>query len=201
MRIPSPSLVLGLPAGVVALAGLVGCYDIPPDLEFIDEVPIVASDRCSAAREAVVACVIDGDTFDIGTCGDGGERIRMLGIDAPETAKPDAPAECYADQATEELRRKIEGRTVFLTFDSNCTGVFGRTLAYTWLSSRSEEEDFIDITFYRFINQEMILEGNVDIFDEEFGDLIYRTEFEEALNLAQALGIGLWGTCESAGTN
>lgn len=182
-------------AGVFTV--LAACYDIPPDLEFIDEVPIVASDRCSSAREAFVACVIDGDTFDVGECGDGGERIRMLGIDAPETAKPDAPAECWADQATDELRRKIEGRTVFLTFDADCTGVFGRTLAYTWLATGSEEEEFIDFTFYRFINDEMIREGHVEIFDEEFGDLIYRNDFEQSRDLAQALGVGLWGVCDT----
>ena len=188
--------IVGLPALAVVVGGLTACLDIPPDLELIDEVPIVASDRCSAAREAFVACVIDGDTFDVGQCGDGGERIRMLGIDAPETAKPDAPAECWADQATEELRRRIEGRTVFLTFDSTCTGVFGRTLAYTWLGTNSEEEEFVDLTFYRFINQEMIAEGHVQIFDEEFGDLIYRDDFQQSRDLAQALGLGLWGVCD-----
>jgi len=173
---------------------LAGCYS-PPTLPLVDEVPIVASNRCASAREAIVACVIDGDTFDVGQCGEGGERIRMLGIDAPEIAHPPEPTECWADNAHEELRRKIEGRTVFLTFDKDCVGVFGRTLAYVWLGARSGGG--VDESTYEFVNDQLIRDGHVYIFDEEFGDLLYRDDFLRSRDLAQALGVGLWGACES----
>ncbi|MCB9677520.1 MAG: thermonuclease family protein [Alphaproteobacteria bacterium] len=182
-------------ARLLPLLALIGCYR-PPTLPLIDEVPIVPSGRCASPRNAFVACVIDGDTFDIGECGDGGERIRMLGIDAPEIAHPPEPAECWADNAHTALRQKIEGKNVFLTFDEECTGVFGRTLAYAWLQSGSEELGDLDINYYRFINVEMVQEGHAYIFEEEFGDLLYREDFVAARDLAQALGIGLWGACE-----
>lgn len=177
---------------------LLGCFN-PPDLPLVDEVPIVPNDRCSASREAFVACVLDGDTFDVGQCGDDGERIRMLGIDAPEVARSPEPAECFADAAHEELQRLIEGRTVLLTFDQNCTGVFGRTLAYVWLEVGSEEFDNIDVDFFTSVNEGLIQDGYVRIFGEQFGEILYQQRYEEAAARAEALGRGLWGTCSSEG--
>ena len=113
---------------------LAGCFQ-PPDLPpFLDEVPIVAQPftPCAPEDEDVrVACVIDGDTVDLGACGDDvGERVRLLGIDAPETSEP---AECFADEAKEFLLQLIEGETLTMSHDRTCTGAFGRTLGYLWL--------------------------------------------------------------------
>ncbi|MEZ4318229.1 MAG: thermonuclease family protein [Myxococcota bacterium] len=178
------------------LVTLPACFN-PPELPLVDQVPIVASGRCAVPREAFVACVIDGDTFDVGQCGDGGERIRMLGIDAPEIAHAPDPAECWADNAHEELRRKIEGKVIYLTFDQECTGIFGRTLAYAWLSAGTvEDENGETVTSYRFINDEMVREGHAYIFEEEFGETLYKQQFVEARDLAEALGLGLWGSCD-----
>lgn len=179
---------------------LVGCWT-PPDLPLVDEVPIVANDRCAPQREATVACVLDGDTFDIGQCGDAGERIRMLGINAPEIAHPPdpTPAECWGDNAASELRRRIEGRRVILTFDASCEDLYGRTLAYVWLDVGSEQIDDgaieVDVTYLELINQSMVLDGHARIYGEEFGDILYQPELEQARDLAEALGRGLWGAC------
>lgn len=179
---------------------LVGCLDFP-DLPLVDEVPIVASQRCAPAREEIVACVLDGDTFDVGQCGSGGERVRMLGINAPEIAHPPdpTPSECWGDNAAAELRRRIEGRRVLLTFDQNCTDVFGRTLAYAWIPGSTpapidpdDEEPGETITS---VNEEMVLWGHARIYGEEFGEIELQRRLEIARDLAEALGRGLWGVC------
>ncbi|MFZ2427355.1 MAG: hypothetical protein WAW71_04340 [Propioniciclava sp.] len=54
------------------------------------------------------ASASDGDTFTALDATGEKVRIRLLGIDAPETAD-DEPAICGADQATEALRRLIAG--------------------------------------------------------------------------------------------
>jgi micrococcal nuclease len=73
---------------------------------------------------AVVRTVLDGDTFDLTD----GRRVRMLGIDAPEAASPDHPAEPCADDSTQWLRSRIEARSVNLQI----TGLdrYGRSLAW-----------------------------------------------------------------------
>ena len=149
---------------------------------------------CAPNREARVACVIDGDTVDVDACGDEvGERIRLLGIDAPETAKEDAPAECWANEAREELRRLVDSRTVTLTFDSECTGAFGRTLAYVWLS---DDEDSLEGAL--LVNEKLLQEGWVRLYDEDWtGDLRLQERLEAAEAEARSRGLGLWSACGS----
>lgn len=86
--------------------------------------------RCgeTEAREAecgpdlvVVSRVLDGDTVELTD----GRRVRVIGIDAPETG------ECYADEATEYLRSLVEGQPVMLRYDeATCVDRYGRTLAH-----------------------------------------------------------------------
>ena len=86
--------------------------------------------------KATVARVIDGDTFVLSdslhacpAC-----RVRMLGINTPEIARLNKPAEPFADSAAHFIRSLIEGKKVKLTFDDNTYDIFGRLLAYVWLT-------------------------------------------------------------------
>lgn len=76
--------------------------------------------------------VSDGDTFTALDATGEKVRVRLLGIDAPETAHDGLPADCGADQATEALRRLITGRPLEVTADPVADPVdrFGRRLAY-----------------------------------------------------------------------
>ena len=49
---------------------------------------------------ATVTAVVDGDTIDVSIEGRD-ERVRLIGIDTPETKKPDAPIECFGPEASE----------------------------------------------------------------------------------------------------
>lgn len=177
------------------LIAFFGCTFNPLDLPLVDEVPIVASDRCDAPREAFVACVLDGDTFDIGQCGEGGERIRMLGIDAPEIAHSPDPEECWGNEAACELQTRIEGTTVLLTFDRTCQGVFGRTLAYVWELGQLGDTDTVQMS----VNQQLVEEGQVRVYAEEFGAILFQAEYEQSQDIAIGRGVGLWGVCDSGG--
>src|SRR3954451_24306016 len=57
------------------------------------------------AANATIVRVIDGDTVDV-TIGGRDEHVRLIGIDTPETKKPNTPIQCYGPEAsafTEEL--------------------------------------------------------------------------------------------------
>ncbi len=76
-----------------------------------------------------VARVIDGDTFVLSDS----QHVRMLGINTPEIARLNKPAEPFADSAAHFVKLLIEGKQVKLTFDENTYDIFGRLLAYVWL--------------------------------------------------------------------
>lgn len=83
----APSVRCAHPGPVLLLAA--GCYQIPDAIPpGRPDVPMVPDGACDTQREGIAACTIDGDTFDLGTCGQnfGGERFRLLGINAPEIA-------------------------------------------------------------------------------------------------------------------
>lgn len=171
--------------------GLSGCLGVPDDLPFIDEVPISPNNRCAPSRIESVACVIDGDTIAVGDCSASiGERIRLLGTNAPETAKPDAPEECFGDEATVALRQLVEGATVRLTFDTNCRDIFGRTLAYIWLDESDGTSTMVNLwTLERGYARRYAEEG-VE------GVLVWERELDASAALAEAQGVGLYGVCD-----
>lgn len=176
------------------------CYE-GPDVHLVDEVPIVGNDACAPARDVRVGCTLDGDTFDISGCGGDFERIRMLGIDAPEIAHGDDPADCWGPEAGNELARLIDGREVTLTFDEECVGVFGRTLAYVWLSTADVDIDPTDTVSTQdgavLVNELMLSRGYARLYDEDWvAELRLQERLAAAEATAAARGIGLWAACE-----
>jgi micrococcal nuclease len=97
-----------------------------------------------------VSRVIDGDTFEIVNRGTK-ERVRLIGVDTPETVKPDSPAEPFGKEASDFTRKMIEGKMVRLEFDVQERDKYGRLLAYvyledgTMLNSRLLEEGLASI--------------------------------------------------------
>lgn len=76
-----------------------------------------------------VVRVIDGDTIEI----EGGDRVRYIGIDTPETVDPRKPVQCYGQEASNKNKELVEGKTVELEKDVSETDKYGRLLRYVWL--------------------------------------------------------------------
>ena len=77
--------------------------------------------------------VSDGDTVRVRLDSGRVERVRYIGIDTPETAKPDAPGECYADRARDFNERLVGDRDVRLELDVEERDRYGRLLAYVYV--------------------------------------------------------------------
>jgi micrococcal nuclease len=92
--------------------------------------PIVYADP--ADTTAVVLKVVDGDTVDIRDDVRGRLRIRLLGIDTPETKKPGYTVGCWGPEATEFAKQTLLGQRVAFTTDptQGMYDRYGRTLAY-----------------------------------------------------------------------
>jgi micrococcal nuclease len=98
------------------------------------------TDTAPDERTGRVTRVVDGDTIKLGR-----ETVRLLGIDTPESGRPNTPVECGAKAAGRALRRLLDGREVVLTFDPSQdeTDRFGRTLAYVSVDGRDAGEAMI----------------------------------------------------------
>ena len=197
----------------VLLGSLIGCVD-RSSLPLIDEVPIEGPDFIPCAddlEDQRVACVIDGDTFDIVTCQSGDEnRIRLLGVQAPEISTE--PPECYGPEATAWMEANLGQELVTLTFDADCTGAFGRTLAYVWATGDLYDDLARDrrieaLTDYPFggeepavmLNEVLLRLGWARQYPEEIvGALYYQGRLDAAAAAAAADRIGLYAACNSS---
>jgi micrococcal nuclease len=83
------------------------------------------------SAHATVTRVVDGDTVIVRLQGRT-ERVRLIGIDTPESVKPGTPVQCYAKAASAETDRLLEGRHVRLRFDAERRDRYGRLLAYVY---------------------------------------------------------------------
>lgn len=64
-----------------------------------------------------VTYVYDGDTLAVNMDGNE-EKIRMIGVDTPETVKPNSPTECYGKKASDFLKNRLNGKYVRLESDA-----------------------------------------------------------------------------------
>lgn len=128
--------------------------------------------------------VSDGDTLRINPWWGRSRRVRLLGIDTPETVKPGSAVECFGPEASAYLKTLISGHRVRIVFDPS-QGIFDdedRLLAYVYR---------LDGTF---VNLDLIQKG----FAEEW---TYRKahshqeEFRKAEDAARIKRTGRWGEC------
>ena len=84
--------------------------------------------------QAVIVRAVDGDTAVVKV--DGQEkRVRFLGVDTPETVHPNKPVQFYGKEASNFTKESLNGKRVWLEYDSNPQDRYGRHLAYIWLKN------------------------------------------------------------------
>ena len=73
--------------------------------------------------------VVDGDTIVL----ENGERVRLIGVDTPETVHPNKPVQYFGKEASAFTKNMVEGKKVKLEYDWQRKDRYGRTLAYVYL--------------------------------------------------------------------
>ena len=125
---------------------------------------------------AVVSRVIDGDTVVL----QGGERVRYLLVDTPETTL--GKHDCYGAEASAFNRSLVEGRTVRLTYAEACTDRYGRLLAYVSVDGSE-------------VNTRLAREGYACVLYIRPAGESRRAEFEALESVARRERRGVWGRC------
>ncbi|MBA3606138.1 MAG: thermonuclease family protein [Acidimicrobiia bacterium] len=143
-----------------------------------NDAPVVAAPGVGA-----VELVVDGDTIDVIIDGTG-ERVRLLGIDTPETHVDDGPPECYGPEAAAFTTSLLPvGTTVRLERDIVGRDDYGRLLAYVYRA-----DDGL------LVNEELLRQGYAQPLTIEPNGIL-ADRFVAAAVAAEAAGVGLWAAC------
>ena len=138
---------------------------------------------------AAVEEVVDGDTLAVRLDGGRRERVRLLGIDTPESVKRDTPVECFAREAAARLRALLPGGTpVRLVRDVEERDRYGRLLAYVY-----RQPDGL------FVNLDLVRGGYAQLLTYP-PNVAHAEELRRAAADARRARRGLWGSCPAAGS-
>jgi len=125
----------------------------------------------------LVTRVIDGDTIEI----EGGQKVRYIGIDTPETVDPRKPVQCFGVEASNRNKQLVDGKRVRLEKDISETDKYGRLLRYVYIDNI-------------FVNLALV-QGGFAYSSTYPPDVKHQNQFLEAERLAREQKTGLWSAC------
>ena len=179
---PSWGTRLAFPLVLAALLAFGACEDSRPG----------ASGRPSRqAGTGTVTKVVDGDTLHVRLAASehSEEKVRLIGIDTPETHGPGGLRECFGSEATSRAQALLPvGTRVRLVRDVEPRDRYGRLLAYVY---RAQDGLFVNLALAR--------EGFATT-------LTYPPNVAHSHDLSAAVGDarhaqrGLWRSCGGADT-
>lgn len=122
---------------------------------------------------------VDGDTFWVDDGSEKGLKIRLIGVDTPETVHPRKPVEYYGREASNYVKELLKSQRVRLEFDVEKTDRYGRVLAYVYLKDDT------------FLNEELVKNGyaQVSTFPP---NVKYSKHFLKLERHARENDLGLW---------
>jgi micrococcal nuclease len=133
-----------------------------------------------------VAYVSDGDTIGV-RLGTTVRRVRLLGIDAPETKDPSRPVACFGPQASGRAAALLPRRTTVTVVTDPTQGRvdrYGRLLAYVFVRAET-----------RPVNERLLADGAARVYVYRNRPFRRLAAFRLAEQQAKAIGRGLWGAC------
>lgn len=134
------------------------------------------------SERAKVIKVIDGDTIEL----ENGQKVRLAGIDTPETLDPRRPVGCFGKEASNEVKKLLTGKEVILQKDISDTDKYGRLLRYVYLPLESDQT--------LFVNDYLVREGFARVYTYP-PDVKFNEQFLEAERQAGQFEKGLWKSC------
>ena len=158
-----------------------GCSSLPaPNRASSNPSTQQTTSSIERGEPATVQRVVDGDTF-IALEGTRRFRVRLIGVDTPETVKPGAPIGCFGPETSAYAKRVLTGRQVRLVYDVDRYDRYGRTLAYV----------FIGKTFF---NLDLVQHGYA-VVETMPPDVAHVEDLVAAQRAARASRLGLWLMC------
>ncbi len=128
-----------------------------------------------------VTRVVDGDTLEV-LVGGQAMKIRVIGINTPETVDPRKSVECFGQQASSEAKRLLENQQVRLEIDptQGDKDKYDRYLRFVWLENGNSD-----------YGKQMIANGFAFEYTYQT-PYKYQAEYKLAQQTAEAEKKGLW---------
>lgn len=132
----------------------------------------------------LVTEVYDGDTIAVNMNGST-EKIRMIGVDTPETHKPGAPVQCFGPEASDFTTKNLDGQAVRLEADptNDNRDRYGRLLRYVYLQDGTLWDQKLIEQGYGFAYLSFPFQKSAD--------------FAQSQETAEARRSGLWAACQA----
>jgi micrococcal nuclease len=137
---------------------------------------------------ALLDRVVDGDTLIVKISGKS-EKVRLIGINTPESVDPRRPVECFGKEASAHMEQLLgKGTKLRLERDVEARDQYGRLLAYVYRAADG-----------KFINLAMVDDGFAHTYTFP-PNVAHRDDLATAERRARSAGIGLWGACPASPT-
>jgi micrococcal nuclease len=101
--------------------------------------PSYSPHNLPATTELAVRRVVDGDTILF----EPDMRVRLIGVNAPESVKPESPVEPFGPEASQFTKEFVRGGVARLEYDRERFDQYGRPLAYVWVGDRMLNEELL----------------------------------------------------------
>jgi len=164
------------------LAAFAACAVVVPACRGPASAPTTAGAPGGDDRGTVVR-VVDGDTLVVRITGRD-ERVRLIGIDTPESVKPNTPVQCFALEASARTKALLPGGTpVRLERDAELRDRYNRLLAYVY---RADDGLFVNLALTR--------EGFAQPYTYP-PNVAHSDDFVAAASEARQSRRGLWNRC------
>ena len=169
---------------ILIIAGL--AYFIGGEGIFLNDAGNEAGNQDFVA--GVVVRAVDGDTAVVRV--DGQERrVRLLGVDTPETVHPNKPVQFYGKEASNFTKESLNGKRVWLEYDANPQDRYNRHLAYVWLANpKTINEASIRESMF---NARLLLGGYAKVMIIR-PNKRYEAEFKKFESEARQAKLGVW---------
>lgn len=132
-----------------------------------------------------VTKVVDGDTIEVLIEGQK-KTIRLIGINTPETVDPRRPVQCYGKEASDETKKLLTGKAVYLSKDVSETDKYDRLLRFVYLPIEDGQ--------MLFVNDYLVRQGFANNYPYP-PDIKYDDQFRQAEKEAREQKKGLWSAC------
>jgi micrococcal nuclease len=137
----------------------------------------------ASPNSATVKRVVDGDTIEI-AIGGKTERVRLIGVDTPETKHPTKGVECYGPEASAYTEQLLPtGTALRVERDIEARDKYGRLLLYVYTADSNV-----------FVNLDLVMNGYARpmVFEP---NTAHKADFAQAATQAELRNVGLWQAC------
>lgn len=150
------------------------------------------SQNSAQTEKATVVRVVDGDTLVASNTSGQEQKIRLIGVNTPESVSSDETKNCAEGKEASAYTKSVltPGRTVYLEYDTGRTDKYGRTLAYVWLDDAANTTSLNELSSHMF-NAMLLAKGFANTMEIE-PNVKYALSFDLIKQQAQNNQAGFW---------